>query len=141
MSPKVPCEHVLPSALLAAAVTSPASDDHHDAVASPAATAMEGRGSGAGNRCRSRHAKRLEEEYRKLQAVVPSVRQQRRAKRIQIINEAVKYIDKLHADLLHKLLQGRMTGVNDLTRKSGSRPPLARQVGTLDARLAHVPAA
>lgn len=48
------------------------------------------------------------EEYRKLKAVVPSVRPLRRAKKVTIINEAVKYIDKLHADLMKKIMQGKI---------------------------------
>ena len=41
-------------------------------------------------------------EYRKLKAVVPSIRHLRRANKLTIINEAVKYIDKLQADLIKR---------------------------------------
>ena len=63
------------------------------------------------------------EEYRKLKAVVPSVRPLRRAKKVTIINEAVKYIDKLHADLMEKIMQGKIPALNHLNHQAG--PPLS----------------
>lgn len=65
------------------------------------------------NRCKVRQMKRLE-EYRKLKAIVPSLKSLRRAKKVTIINEAVKYIDKLHADLLEKVMQGKIPGLSHL---------------------------
>ena len=66
------------------------------------------------NRSRERQMKRLE-EYRKLKAVVPSVRRLQRATKVTIINEAVKYIDRLHRDLLEKMVQGKISPDHLLT--------------------------
>lgn len=79
----------------------------------PAAAAVDGHDS---RRSKSRQLRRLE-EYRKLKAIVPSLKSVRKAKKVTIINEAVKYIDQLHADLMAKILQGKMPGLSHLNRE------------------------
>jgi hypothetical protein len=65
---------------------------------------MQQEGEHQENQKSKRSSKRTMEnaEYRKLKAVVPSIRHLRRANKLTIINEAVKYIDKLQADLIKR---------------------------------------
>ena len=122
MSPKVPCEHLFPSS----------SPDHHWRAAAAAAAAPVPVPTSDAAQCKSRHLKQLEEEYQKLKAVVPSLRQRRRAKRVTIVNEAVKYIDKLHADLMEKMMQGKIPAFSPLDFKN--RIPSSREIQTVMRR-------
>lgn len=48
-------------------------------------------------------------EYRKLKAMVPSIAKKRRVSKVQVVEEAIKYIDELHLALLRRapILAGR----------------------------------
>lgn len=119
MSPKVPFDRVLPlrDSLIANTVSSLPGVVASVAPAHPTRPADQSTSQqkNSSNRCKARQMKRME-EYRKLKAVVPSVKPLRRAKKVTIINEAVKYIDKLHADLMEKITQGKIPALSHLNQ-------------------------
>ncbi|CAG5119381.1 unnamed protein product [Candidula unifasciata] len=75
------------------------------------------------------HLRKIRErEYSKLRALVPSVAAQKKVTKVQVIEEAVRYIEELHATLLERFRQQHetvRTFVSRMMTQTSSSAPAA----------------
>ncbi|RWS16324.1 hypothetical protein B4U79_16185 [Dinothrombium tinctorium] len=74
--------------------------------------------------------KRLQvnEEYLKLRSLVPSIAHNEKISKIEIIYEAVRHINHLHDQILHKISDGKLKNFSDLSLTLYGQKPSLKEI-------------